>query len=277
MSGRADPAGSRPEPAAARLAELAASLAALRARIEAACMAAGRQPDEVGLVAVTKTFPASDVMLLHRLGVADIGENKDQEAAPKAAACAAAGVAVRWHFVGQLQANKAASVAGYAHMVHSVDRIRLVRALGHRAVAAGREISCLVQVNLDPDAGTVAGAPGQPGSPGMPDIPGTPCVPGSAGGRGGADPAQVLDLAAAISAEPGLALAGVMAVAPLGRPARPAFARLREIAEAVRTSHPGAVTISAGMSGDLEDAIAEGATLVRVGTALLGGRRPFVR
>lgn len=268
MSGRADPAGTMPEPGAERLAELAASLAAVRARIEAACTAAGRPAGDVGLVAVTKTFPVSDVMLLHSLGVADIGENKDQEAAPKAAACAAAGVAVRWHFVGQLQANKAASVARYAHMVHSVDRIRLVRALGRRAVAADRVISCLVQVDLDPGARPASNAAGGPALPGS---------AGSAAGRGGADPADVLDLAAAVAAEPGLALAGVMAVAPLGQPARPAFARLSEIAETVRAAHPGAVTISAGMSGDLEDAIAEGATLVRVGTALLGGRRPFVR
>ncbi len=262
MSGRAEGAGSPPEPAAERLAEIAAGLAAVRARIEVACAAAGRQPDEVGLVAVTKTFPVSDVLLLHRLGVADIGENKDQEAAPKAAACAAAGVAVRWHFVGQLQVNKAASVARYAHTVHSVDRLRLVQALGRRAAAAGREISCLVQVDLDPAAWPASGVSGSPGP---------------APGRGGADPAQVPELAAAVAAEPGLALAGVMAVAPLGQPARPAFARLREIAETVRSVHPSAMTISAGMSGDLEDAIAEGATLVRVGTALLGGRRPFVR
>ncbi len=259
MSGRAEGAGPTPEPAAGRLAEIAAGLQAVRARIEAACAAAGRQPDEVGLVAVTKTFPVSDVMLLHRLGVADIGENKDQEAAPKAAACAAAGVAVRWHFVGQLQVNKTASVAGYAHLVHSVDRLRLVQALGRRCVAAGRVIGCLVQVDLDPGAGPAPGSPGP------------------ATGRGGARPAQVLEIAAAVAAEPGLALAGVMAVAPLGQPARPAFARLRKIAESVRSAHPGATTISAGMSGDLEDAIAEGATLVRVGTALLGGRRPFVR
>jgi PLP dependent protein len=265
MSGRADPAGTGPEPAGERLNDIAAGLAAVRARIEAACAAAGRGPDEVGLVAVTKTFPVSDVVLLHQLGVADIGENRDQEAAPKAAACAAAGVAVRWHFVGQLQVNKAASVASYAHMVHSVDRLRLVRALGRRGVAAGRVIGCLVQVDLDPGAGP---APGEPTGQG---------AASPASGRGGADPAQVLQLAAAIAAEPGLALAGVMAVAPLGQPARPAFARLREIAESVRSAHPGAATISAGMSGDLEDAIAEGATLVRVGTALLGGRRPFVR
>jgi len=231
-----------------RLAELAANLRAVSARIEAACAAVGRRPDEVRLIAVTKTFPVSDIVLLSRLGITDVGENKDQEAAPKAAACAAAGLSLRWHFVGQLQVNKAASVVSYADVVHSVDRDRLVQALGRRARAAGRVISCLVQVSLDGEAG-----------------------------RGGAPPEQVPDLASAIAAEGGLDLAGVMAVAPLGLPARPAYARLREIAETVRSAHPSARAISAGMSSDLGDAIAEGATHVRIGTALLGGRRALVR
>jgi pyridoxal phosphate enzyme (YggS family) len=232
----------------ARLAELAANLAAVRDSIGAACAQAGRSAAEIRLIAVTKTFPAADVMLLHQLGLTDFGENRDQEAAPKAAECAAAGLALRWHFVGQLQVNKARSVASYAYMVHSVDRERLVTALGRQAVVAGRELSCLVQVSLD-----------------------------DAAGRGGAVPDQVSAVADAIAAEPGLSLDGVMAVAPLGAPARPAYARLREIAESVRSRHPGATAISAGMSGDLGEAIAEGATHVRIGTALLGGRRAFVR
>ena len=246
-----------------RLAELQANLAAVRASMAAACEAAGRRPDELTLIAVTKTFPVSDVILLSRLGVLDIGENKDQEAAPKAAACASAGLTVRWHFIGQLQVNKAASVVRYADMVHSVDRVRLVEALGRRARQAGRIVRCLVQVSLDDPA------------------PGRPAAASNAGdtgaGRGGAEPAQVSRIAAAIAAEHGLALAGVMAVAPLGQQARPAYARLREIAETVQSAHPEARVISAGMSGDLAEAIAEGATHVRVGTALLGGRRAFVR
>ena len=231
-----------------RRAELAANLAAVQASIAAACAAAGRSAAEVQLIAVTKTFPVSDVMLLNELGVDDVGENKDQEAVPKVAACAAAGLAIRWHFVGQLQVNKAASVASYADMVHSVDRGRLAEALGRRAVAAGRQVRCLVQVSLDDEPG-----------------------------RGGAEPDQVPGLADAIAAHEGLLLAGVMAVAPLGQPARPAYARLRDIAETMRSAHPGAQVISAGMSGDLGEAIAEGATHVRIGTALLGGRRAFVR
>ncbi len=122
--------------------QLGANLAAVQGRIAAACAASGRKTAEVQLIAVTKTFPVPDILILNELGVDDVGENKDQEAAPKVAACAAAGVALRWHFVGQLQVNKAASVAGYAYMVHSVDRIRLVEALGRRVVAAGRELRC---------------------------------------------------------------------------------------------------------------------------------------
>jgi PLP dependent protein len=232
----------------ARLAQLAANLAAVRARIEAACGDAGRSADEVQLIAVTKTFPASDVALLSQLGLVNFGENKDQEAAPKAAECAAAGLRLRWHFVGQLQVNKAASVVSYADVVHSVDRSRLVTVLGRRAAAAGRSVTCLVQVSLD-----------------------------EAPGRGGAASDDVPGLAAATAAEPSLVLGGVMAIAPLGAPARPAYARLRKIAESVRSDYPSATAISAGMSDDLGEAIAEGATQVRIGTALLGGRRPFVR
>ena len=133
-----------------RAGELSASLQALRARIAAACAAAGRPADSVTLIAITKTFPASDVRLLAGLGVADVGENKDQEAAQKAAECADVATPLRWHFVGQLQVNKAKSVVRYADVVHSVDRSRLIGALGSRARAAGRVITCLIQVDLDP-------------------------------------------------------------------------------------------------------------------------------
>jgi PLP dependent protein len=269
-----------------RRAELEASLASVRARIAAACAVAGRDLAEVTLVAVTKTFPVSDIMLLSELGVADIGENRDSEAAPKAAACAAAGLAVRWHFVGQLQVNKVASVAGYADMVHSVDRSRLIDTLGHRARSAGRVISCLVQVSLD-DPGELVGLDSAsqigPGPNGAGQNGAGQSGPGQIGpgengpGRGGAAPAEVGDLAAAIAAHDSLRLAGVMGIAPLNKPARPAYARLAQIAETVRAAYPGAQVISAGMSGDMGEAIAEGATHVRIGTALLGGRPPFLR
>jgi pyridoxal phosphate enzyme (YggS family) len=237
-----------PSGEAGRRSELASRLSAVRARIAAACDAAGRSADEVTLIAVTKTYPASDVRLLAGLGVRDIGENRDQEAAPKAAACAAFGLNITWHFVGQLQTNKAASVVSYAQVIHSVDRLRLARALGSRAREAGRTVTCLVQVSLDGD----------------PD-------------RGGAVGPQVEEVADAVASEGGLVLGGVMAVAPLGQSPAVAFRNLMKAAESVRSAHPGAVMVSAGMSDDLEQAIEAGATHVRVGTALLGGRRPFVR
>jgi PLP dependent protein len=226
----------------ARSAELADNFAAVRERLAAACVAAGRDPAELTLVAVTKTWPADDVRLLAELGITDVGENRDQEAAAKHAACA--GLSLRWHFVGQLQRNKARSVAGYADVVHSVDRFRLVQPLATAAAEAGRALTALVQVDLDP----------------VPDP-----------GRGGAAPDDVTDLAAAV-VESGLTLGGVMAVAPPGEDPDRAFARLAEVSAALRADHPAATVVSAGMSGDLEAAVRHGATHVRVGTALLGRR-----
>ena len=232
----------------ARRAELRERLKAVRARIEAACAVAGRDPGGVTLVAVTKTFPASDVRLLSELGVWDVGENRDQEAAPKAAQCADLAPQLTWHFIGQLQTNKATSVVRYAGVVHSVDRLRLVRALGSAASKAGRVITCLVQVSIDQDEA-----------------------------RGGVPEAELPGIADAVAAEEGLLLGGVMAMAPLEVPAAEAFAALPRITAAVRAAHPEAVLVSAGMSGDLEYAISAGATHVRIGTALLGGRPGFVR
>ncbi len=230
-----------------RLRELERRLGELWNRISVACAAAGRDPGEVTLVAITKTFPASDVRLLWELGVRDVGENRDQEAAPKAAECA--GLAgLRWHFVGQLQTNKAASVVRYASMVHSVDRVKLARALGVRARQAERVITCLVQVSLDGDPQ-----------------------------RGGALAADVPAVAAAVAAEDWLVLGGVMAVAPLGVPPAAAFAPLPAMSAAVREIRPEAAIVSAGLSADLEEAIATGATHLRIGTALLGSRPAFVR
>jgi pyridoxal phosphate enzyme (YggS family) len=226
--------------------DLAANLAAVRERIAKACAAAGRSTDEVTVVAVTKTFPASDVRLLAELGITDVAENRDQEAAAKVGECRDLGLT--WHFVGQLQTNKVRSVVSYADVVHSVDRKRLVTALSREAVHAERSLSCLIQVALD-----------------------------DAEGRGGVRPAGLPALADALVAADGLELGGVMAVAPLGADPAPAFARLAEIAASLRSAHPAAKMVSAGMSGDMEQAIACGATHVRVGTALLGGRRAIVR
>jgi pyridoxal phosphate enzyme (YggS family) len=218
---------------------------------------------EITMIAITKTHPASDVGLLAELGVTDVGENRDQEAAAKAAECARLGVTgLTWHFVGQLQTNKASSVVRYADVVHSVDRERLVRALGTQARRAGRTVTCLAQVSLDttPDHASSDQATSGHAAP----------------DRGGAAPSGVPALTDAIAAEEGLVLGGVMAVAPLGQPAAPAFGRLAEIAAGVRAAHPDAIMISAGMSADLEVAVAAGATHLRVGTALLGARSTFV-
>ncbi len=128
----------QPGPGRDRAGEVAASLAQVRARISAACQAAGRPPDDVTLIAITKTFPASDIRVLSSLGVRDVGENRDQEAAPKAAESADLRDQLTWHFVGQLQTNKVSSVVRYADVIHSVDRSRLVTALGTAARKAGR-------------------------------------------------------------------------------------------------------------------------------------------
>jgi PLP dependent protein len=234
----------------ARHTELAGNLAAVRARVAAACAAAGRDVSEITLIAVTKTRPAQDVVALVGLGLTDFGENRDQEAAPKAAAVAEATSApVRWHFIGQLQTNKAPSVVRYASVVHSVDRVRLVRALGSASrAAAAAPVTCLVQVSLDGDPS-----------------------------RGGALISQLPEIATAIEATDGLALGGVMAVAPLGVAPETAFASLRAISDTAREISPAATIISAGMTGDLEAAVQNGATHLRIGTALLGNRsRPVL-
>ncbi|WP_205323968.1 YggS family pyridoxal phosphate-dependent enzyme [Glycomyces sp. YM15] len=217
-----------------------------REAIAAACSDAGRSPDSIRLIAVTKTFPAADAAALVELGQADLGENRDQEAAPKAAELAAAGLQPVWHFVGQLQRNKAKSVAAYADWVHSVDRAPLANALNAAASTHGRNLNALIQVSLDGD--TV---------------------------RGGVPVADLEPLAEAIAAAPALTLKGVMAVAPLGWEPAEAFALLARCSDTVRRVDAGATEISAGMSGDYRDAIRAGATMVRLGRNVLGEREPM--
>ncbi|MFE2333063.1 YggS family pyridoxal phosphate-dependent enzyme [Streptomyces coelicoflavus] len=229
--------------------EIAANLAAVEERITAACAAAGRPREEVTLIVVTKTYPADDVRILSELGVRHVAENRDQDAAPKAAACS--DLPLSWHFVGQLQTNKVRSVVGYADVVQSVDRARLVAALSKEAVRAGRELGCLLQVALD------AGEGGR-------------------GERGGVSPGGIEELADLVAGSEGLRFDGLMTVAPLtgayaGRQ-RAAFEHLMDLSTCVRRTHPAATMVSAGMSADLEQAVAAGATHVRVGTAVLGVR-----
>ncbi|MEU4389177.1 YggS family pyridoxal phosphate-dependent enzyme [Kribbella sp. NPDC023855] len=233
-----------------REAELRDNLSAVRERIRAACVAAGRPEDAVTLVAITKTFPISDVRALTELGVRDLGENREQELKAKAPDCPD----VTWHFVGQLQSNKARSVVRNASVLHSVDRSSLVKALSRAAVDEGRVLRCLLQVSLA-EYGPEEAATGR--------------------SRGGVEPAAVPELAAEVAAAEGLELGGVMAVAPLGSDPDEAFGGLEVVACRLRSEHPGADWISAGMSGDLEAAIRRGATHVRLGRALLGTRTPL--
>jgi pyridoxal phosphate enzyme (YggS family) len=251
--------------AEARRDELAANLARVRERIATACRSAGRDPDEVALIVVTKTYPAADVLHLVGLGVTDVGENRDQEAAPKAVqvatalAQAAGPAAPRWHFVGRLQRNKCRSVVRYADVVHSVDSVRLARALDRAALDQAAEagladgddrIDVLVQVSIDGDPAR-----------------------GGAVATGDADEDVALDrVLAAVADAGGLRLRGLMAVAPLQWNPERAFATLAGIRERVRAAYPEATLLSAGMSEDLEAAISHGATHVRVGSAILGRR-----
>ena len=231
-----------------RTVELAGRLETVRRRISSAAAAAGRADLLPTLIVVTKFHPPEDVRRLAVLGVTDVGENRDQEAAAKAESLADCGLT--WHFVGQLQTKKAKSVVRYAAAVHSVDRPQLVDALA-KAVQSqqadtGREpLECFIQVSLEDDAGAH---------------------------RGGAVPVDVLLLADRIAAAGGLRLAGVMAVAPLGAPPEPAFEKLAGVSARLVAHHPEATAISAGMSQDLEAAIAFGATHLRIGSDILGSR-----
>lgn len=231
-----------------RRAELVANLGALRARLADACASVSREPHDVTIVAVTKTFPAADIVGLADIGVTDIGENRDQEARAKIAELAASSwrlPPLRWHFVGRLQTNKCTSVARYAHVVHSVDRIAVASALAAGAHRAKRQLSVFAQVSLDEDPA-----------------------------RGGVVPDRLGELADRIAEQERLTLVGIMAVAPLGADPDAAFERLAAISAGLRHNHPQAGAISAGMSEDLEAAVRHGATHVRVGSALLGRRAP---
>ncbi|WP_199042182.1 YggS family pyridoxal phosphate-dependent enzyme [Glycomyces salinus] len=230
-----------PEPG--RRERLLAALSRTREDLAAACAAAGREPGSVRLIVVTKNFPASDARILIEAGQADLGENRDQEAAAKAAALAEDGLEPTWHFVGRLQRNKARSVAEYADWIHSVDRARLVDALDRAAEARGREVGALLQVSLDGDVS-----------------------------RGGVPVPELTALAERVAASASLRLRGVMAVAPLDWEPLKAFELLAECSQAVRGVDAAATEISAGMSGDFAEAIACGATMVRLGRNVLGER-----
>jgi PLP dependent protein len=238
--------------------ELAESLAAVRARLDRAAAAAGRDPEEIELLPVTKFFPASDVILLRKLGCAAFGESREPEASNKVAEVAAQFLgevpvpSIRWHMVGRIQRNKARTVAGWAHAAHSVDSAALLDALGRAAVLAleeGRRTAPLgvyLQLSLDGDP--------------------------TRGGVAVDRPDLVDELCAHADGTDGLDFVGLMAIPPLDADPAESFARLESELDRVQGFYQQRLGLSAGMSGDLETAVEHGSTCVRVGTALLGGR-----
>jgi uncharacterized pyridoxal phosphate-containing UPF0001 family protein len=241
-----------------RQTELAESLAAVRARLDRAAAAAGRDAEEIELLVVTKFFPASDVILLTKIGCNSFGESREPEASNKVVEVAALlsdelqVPPIRWHMVGRIQRNKARLVAGWAYAAHSVDGDALLGALGRAAVTAledGRRSAPLrvyLQLSLDGDPA-----------------------------RGGVDvgrPDLVDELCALADATDGLDFVGLMAVPPLGVDAAESYARLEAELHRVQGLYRQRLGLSAGMSGDLETAVEHGSTCVRVGTAVLGNR-----
>ncbi|MEV4775150.1 YggS family pyridoxal phosphate-dependent enzyme [Microbacterium sp. LWH12-1.2] len=222
------------------MSELAARLSAIDTQIADAARRAGRDGGEITRIVVTKFHSASVVRELHALGVRDVGENRQQEMSAKVDELQ--DLDLRWHFIGQAQTNKAAAIRSGADAVHSVDRERLADAL-HRAAEDDSALDVLVQINLTGDAG-----------------------------RGGVEPGAADALAEHVLGLPSLRLRGVMAVAPLDEEPASAFARLRVVADRIRLIAPDATWISAGMTGDFAEAIAAGATHLRIGSAITGPR-----
>jgi PLP dependent protein len=235
-------------------------LAAVRSRLAAAAEAVGRNVGKIELLPITKFFPATDVAILSRLGCRAVGESREQEASKKVERLAQLSSssarddsrALHWHMVGQIQRNKARSLARWAHTAHSIDSTQLVKALDRavdEALGAGKRAEPLrvyVQLSLDGDTS-----------------------------RGGVDlntPGAVDEVCAAVERSKGLELLGLMAIPPLGWDPEQAFDRLQSEHARVLEAHPNAVGLSAGMSNDLEIAVKHGSTCVRVGTALLGPR-----
>jgi pyridoxal phosphate enzyme (YggS family) len=215
--------------------EIASNLNRVREQVNEAAKSAGRKNDDITLIAVTKTFPVSDVHILASLDVHHYGENRDSDAAPKAVA-----VPGTWHFQGQIQSNKLKSIALWAHVIHSLDELRHIQALDKVAI---HRVGVFLQVSLD-----------------------------GAQGRGGAAPADLSELADCVLSSANLDLMGLMAVAPLEVSSDQAFEKLATIHAGFRASYPMAASLSAGMSNDFESAISHGATHIRVGSSILGSR-----
>ena len=222
--------------------QILSNLESVKEKISAAAQAAGRSPSEITLIAVTKTFPVSDLEILYELGVRNFGENRDQEAAPKASALPAD---ITWHFQGGIQSNKLKSISNWASVIHSVDKFKYAQMISQFSVGKTKEI--FIQVSLD-------------------------TLPQS---REGVDPADLMQLAEQIMSLPNLQVKGLMAVAPLDQPTEQAFVRLQQIQQKFIQLYPAASSLSSGMSGDYELAISLGATHVRIGSSILGNRSPI--
>jgi len=222
--------------------QILSNLESVKEKISAAAQAAGRAPSEITLIAVTKTFPVSDLEILHELGVRNFGENRDQEAAPKVGVLPAD---ITWHFQGGIQSNKLKSISNWASVIHSVDKFKYAQMISQFSVGKTKEI--FIQVSLD-------------------------SLPQS---REGVDPADLMQLAEQIMRLPNLQVKGLMAVAPLDQPTEQAFVRLQQIQQKFIQLYPAASSLSSGMSGDYELAISLGATHVRIGSSILGNRTPI--
>ena len=218
-----------------RRSEITSNLEAVRDQISKAALTAGRSLDEITLIAVTKTFPASDVEILRELGITHFGENRDSDAAPKAAA-----VVGTWHFQGQIQSNKLKSITSWANVIHSLDEIRHFEVIEKNAL---HPLDIFCQVSLDDSVG-----------------------------RGGVSEQKLYELAQAIEKSATHRLQGLMAVAPLGVDPTVAFSKLSAIHKAFMADFPKADKLSAGMSGDFKEAITYGATHIRIGSQILGSR-----
>ena len=216
--------------------EIAQSLQEVKERIQSAAASVNRNPNEISLIVVTKTFPISDIEILRDLGEVNFGENRDQEAGPKAQA-----IPATWHFQGQIQSNKIKSICEWADVIHSISSEKEIL----RFAQSPRRHQVFLQVSLD----------GQEG-------------------RGGASPSDLAQIADLVNQSNNLELLGLMAVAPLGVEPDKAFADLAHINQGFVGQFPNSKYLSAGMSGDFETAIKYGATHIRVGSSILGSRSP---
>ena len=225
-----------------RVDEISANLEKVNEQIKLAAASANRLSEDITLVAVTKTFPVSDIEILYSLGIRDFGENRDQEASAKVGLLPKD---VRWHFQGQIQSNKLKSITSWASFIHSVDQLRYAQMISD--YSAGNEKPIFMQISLD--------KPPQ--------------------SRSGVNPSELLEFAGAISVLPGIRLQGLMAVAPVNSPADQAFAELEDIRSDFLSTFPDAKSLSIGMSGDYQIAIKYGATHIRIGSSILGIRSPI--